>query len=1041
MFRKLFLALALVMVLPTGAYALGLGGITLKSRLNQPLLADIQLRDVQPGDLDKLRVGLGNQHEFDQAGLDRPFLLARLKFKAIDEGGGRAVIQVTTHDPFREPFVSFLVSVEWPNGKLLREYTLLLDPPLVTGRKPAPIQAPTAQPAAAPAAAPMPRSGVAAPTTGALPAAGPGQYRVQRGDNLYTIARTRLSNPSVTVDQAMIALLRANPDAFIAQNVNQLKEGYVLRIPAIDQVRAIKQAQALAAVRRQTADWRAKHGLAGRTTGQSGGAGAPAVATAPHARLQVISPSAKAKEPGTAGGTAEGKGPVSQQQLASVQNDLALAKEATAAQKLENEDLRGQVSDLEKKLADVQHLVTLKVQELAALQARLQQAGVKTPPAPASTAPQPSSETKAATTTSPAGATKPAQAPVAATNPAQAPVAAAKATPPPTAEAKTTEAPMTAAPGAAQQAQAPAPASAKAVAPAQQGQPAGQQGTKPAAQPQGNAKLALAQPQPLPKAPVQAAVETPKADPLAFLTNLFSGGIFDNPIALGGVGGGIILLLLLLMLMIRRRQADEADEAADATLFAVAGGGAVDEALSEPEPEEAAAEEVPEDELGAAEQHPEPVVVGEAEGGSPVDQMLAEADVYLAYGRYQQAQDLVSGALEDHPDRLDLKTKLLEVYFATRDRNGFEALADEVHDAVKAEGGAEWDKLQLMGRDLCPDNPLFAEGTSGGEFRAEDSSLPSGAFDTGISFDPFAEEPAPAAPSQSPETGSEPQVDEGLDFNLDLDSGTGLEEAAEAAEEAPEDATHAADFTFDFGKDVSGATEDEESQVLEYEPPAGTGDEQTGEAAEPDIDLAGAEQAEGAEDLGLDFDFGTEAAEGSEGAETDTPLDLELHTIQTNTQEVDALLEAGAEQAAEQEGAEQSQEQAVEPAAPQEPSLVEDQDFSIEWDITGMGVETPEEESEAESAQQEEPAEPPEEQLSEPEEDLESTTVLDFREVPLEEDEVDADADMVATKLDLAKAYIDMGDADGARNILDEVSKEGSDTQKQEAEELMKQLG
>ncbi|GAB4345150.1 MAG: hypothetical protein Kow006_01990 [Gammaproteobacteria bacterium] len=1000
MFRKMLLALTIAVLPVAGAHALGLGGVTLQSRLNEPLDAEIELRSVQPGDLEKLRVGLASSAEFEQAGLDRPFLLASLQFKTVQRGD-KTFVKVTTRDPFREPFLSFLLKVEWPNGRLLREYTLLLDPPVLTREAAPAVQAPAAQAApqlapAAPGTAPSTpmRS---APTPRAAPAPrvssmGGDEYRVNRGDNLYTIARETLVGGGVSSQQAMLAFLRANPEAFINNNINLLKEGYVLRIPTADEALTVTQAEAIAEVRRQMAEWRTYRQARAATPVESAGA----VAAAPQPRLEVVAPE-KGEGAAAPGETAGDQG-VSPE-IENIQRELALATEAAETRRLENEELRGQVADLEEKLEEMQRLVTVKVEELAALQARLKEAEA----AAAGGAPEAVEPTEQEAPT---------------------PSAASEAEQP-AAEAPATE-------SAAEEGPAESAAEPAVETPAET--------TTAEATPSAATEQPAPQPQPAPsvREPVPATSFQPPAPepgPLGFLEDLLGPGFMEDPVMLGGIGGGILLLILLLIMALRRRGGG-AEEAAEPVPELAAAG--VEEAVTEvPEEGESFLDTAADMQVADFE---EPAEAEEPAQAAGVDQVIAEADVYLAYGRYQQAEELIKGAIDENPDRVDLKSKLLEVYFATRDREAFEPLAQELHSTIEAAGGAEWDKYMLMGKDLCPDNPLFASAAAASA--TEERGVPSGALDTGIQFDPFAE-----SASASGSASGEPELAEDLSQALEFDLG---EEAAEAPEEptdtvvepqgeAPKEETaeageeEALDFDFDFGE-----SQPEEELDLEGTLPLGTeiGEAESEPAVESGADFSLETTAEleeepsQAEDLTLDFDIGGAESEQAETGEEE--FDLALHTIQTEAEAIEKEMqeEGLGEEPAPAESEETGEASAEASMVGEASSMLDERDFSIEWDITGMG----EEDSEQESASTEEAGE----ELSR--DDLENTAILDFTSVPLDEESGSEDADMVATKLDLARAYIDMGDSDGARNILDEVVKEGNDSQRQEAEQLLNQL-
>ena len=120
----------LLFVISTGAWALGLGNIEVNSTLNEPLRARINLSALQVGDLDGMQVRLASAEQFKRAGIQRPFQLSKLRFKAVEGSDGGGHITVTTRDPVVEPFLNFLVEVAWPRGRIVREYTILLDPPV-----------------------------------------------------------------------------------------------------------------------------------------------------------------------------------------------------------------------------------------------------------------------------------------------------------------------------------------------------------------------------------------------------------------------------------------------------------------------------------------------------------------------------------------------------------------------------------------------------------------------------------------------------------------------------------------------------------------------------------------------------------------------------------------------------------------------------------------------------------------------------------------------------------------------------------------------
>ncbi len=256
MVRKLSLAIAVALgVSSFGVNALGLGTLHSKSALNEYFNADIELLSLGKGELDDIKVGLAPAEAFRNAGIERPFYLSQLKFKPMRLPDGRSVIRVTSRDPVREPFLDFLVEVNWPKGRLLREYTVLLDPPVTLARRPAAVASPEAA-----ARQPVTRTTTSQPAPQAPAAvanAEAGEYGpTRRNDTLWSIA-SRVRHPGVTQEQMMMALFQNNPDAFIGRDINKLRIGEILRVPSREETLTLTAAEARQAFRRQLNEWRA----------------------------------------------------------------------------------------------------------------------------------------------------------------------------------------------------------------------------------------------------------------------------------------------------------------------------------------------------------------------------------------------------------------------------------------------------------------------------------------------------------------------------------------------------------------------------------------------------------------------------------------------------------------------------------------------------------------------------------------------------------------------------------------------------------------
>ena len=260
---------------PLAAGALGLGEIRIRSALNQPFDAVIVLEEATPEELENLSVALANQETFERYGLDRPEFLSAFQFSVARDADGADVVLIRSTQPIAEPFVTVLVEATWPRGRIMREYTVLLDPPLLV---PEPAADVPVEPAVARAPQAIVRDGVTDPapaapavggddpelqgssgTSGAAEPAPAGDLEasygpVPRGDTLWAIA-SRYRFDDVSLLQVLLAIYEANPQAF-AGNMNHLYAGAILRIPERAEIRAISADNARAQFIGQTEDWR-----------------------------------------------------------------------------------------------------------------------------------------------------------------------------------------------------------------------------------------------------------------------------------------------------------------------------------------------------------------------------------------------------------------------------------------------------------------------------------------------------------------------------------------------------------------------------------------------------------------------------------------------------------------------------------------------------------------------------------------------------------------------------------------------------------------
>ena len=336
--RKLVLAIAAASALSSGmAQALGLGELTLKSTLNQPLLAEIELLDVKDLTAAQVVPSLAPAQDFSNEGVPRPAFLEDLRFTPVINADGKSVLRVTSSQPLSEPFVKFLVQVMWPNGRLLRDYSVLLDPAKFS-----------------------PQTAVAAASAPASASAEPGQYTTTARDTLWEIAAKARNGGSV--QQTMLAIQALNPDAFINGNINRLKTGQVLRLPDATQSVQLAQAKAVNEVASQNADWRNGRRtvpLAQQLDATGRQPARPPVAKTPtRDGLSLVSGQA---------GKAAGKGNAGD--ASQVNDKLAVAQEGLDSTRRENVELQSRMQDLQSQLDKLQRLIDLKNNQLARLEA------------------------------------------------------------------------------------------------------------------------------------------------------------------------------------------------------------------------------------------------------------------------------------------------------------------------------------------------------------------------------------------------------------------------------------------------------------------------------------------------------------------------------------------------------------------------------------------------------------------------------------------------------------------------------------------------
>ena len=864
-------ALAFALV-PCIASAVGLGRLTMLSALGDRLDVEIDLVSVTKEELSTLSARLSAPDAYRQANLQYNAALVGARVSIERRPGGQPYVKITSSRPVTEPFIDVLVELTSSSGRLVREYTVLVDPPgtppAAAAAAPAPRPAPPAAAPTPPVATPAPSGRRPAASAPAAPMAGAKEYGpIKQGENLSAIAKS-VAPEGVTLEQMMVSLYRSNPDAFINKNLNLVKAGRILRVPEKDDVAAVAPAEARKEFRAQVADWNAY---------RQNVAGSPGTARAEGRTAATGRITTKVEE--KAGGEPKdvvrlSKGAPAEAEKAKARSTAdrvrALEEEVLARDKALSE-ANERISQLERTIKDMQRLAELKSPGMASAQQKAEQAAkAKVEAQPTSPAPAPKPEVKAeAPKPEPAPAFKP-----------EAKAEAPKPEPEPTPASKPDA--VAAVKPEAEKA-APAPDAAKAEAP----------------------KAAEVKPEPTPKP--KAAPPPPPPPPPSMMDQIIEAA--TDPLYLAA-GGGLIALGGLAFWMARRRRGADAVEPetrAAPVLGRTPATPAADTTMT-----------MPASVIAAATATPAAAAVDEVDP-------LAEAEVYIAYGRDAQAEEILKEALAKNPRREDAQLKLLEIYSARRDKDAFNKVAADLNKQTGGTG-ENWLAAAAMGYALDPNNPLYEAGRH---------AAPAAAGTVGTSSD--------------------------LDFDLGGDNTVGA----------------ATDITLDAGATQQLAHDS--TAVLDAS-------ELRSRAAEAQ------KEAEAAAPLMPDFTLEIPAA-GQDPVITQTDIALEAVPTQDG-HVIDFQIELPKEAAP---------ETIAPPTAAEAPPTDGGLDFKLDIPDLDLG---------------EKPAAPE----------------------TLGGGEKDGHWYDVQTKFDLAKAYQEMGDKDGAKEILQEVIKEGDSEQQSQAKRLLETL-
>lgn len=719
------LVIGAMLALPVWAHAAGLGKLTVKSALGQPLSAEIELFVANKAELDSLNASMAADQAFKDAQIEYAPVLSTLQLAIEKRASGRHVLKLTSSKPINDPFMDMLIELNWASGRLVREYTVLLDPPGIAVPQtvsPVVVNLPASQPAPTPAPAPVkpsaanPYAVTPAPAAEkpAAPSAQPREpaaaeqmpvqadsVQVKRGDTLGKIAN-RIRPANISLEQALVSLFNENPDAFQGNNMNRLKAGRELKVPSADTMAGVDQQSARREINLQAADWQAYRAKLAESV-----ASQPVQDEQPSKTVVgKITPKVEEAKPKTE--TKDvlklSRAAAAAQEKAALEKAQAEQEDRAAREKALKESAE-RTASLEKQIQDMQKLAEIKDQSQGA----------------AGTAEQ--------------GATTPA-------------------------------------------------------------------------------------PKPAPKIKAQPPVEEPQAS--------WYDELLENPIYwMGGLAvvilGGVLWWMVAGGRLRRKKMVDSATDSlmtgsglmADGATGGVATGGVVN--------------------TGDTSFLTDFSQAGLAEIDTHDVDPIAEADVYMAYGRDAQAEEILKEALTKAPDRHEIRLKLLEIYAARKNVTAFETVAGELYAALGGQPGEVWDRAVKMGRTIDPRNPLY------------------GGAPEPVRNAPVAEAAAPVAePANAPEADAQSAELSGasLDFSTEMpDLDVNLE--APSPEEDPKTEEFApAETKQDMDFDISGF----DLKVPENKPGA-------------------APAAAGMDFSGLDLDLGSLGGE-DEFDEVATKLDL-----------------------------------------------------------------------------------------------------------------------------------------------------------------------
>ncbi|GAB2189431.1 motility hub landmark protein FimV [Sessilibacter sp. MAH1] len=839
------------------ALSLGLGEIKVNSTLNQPLDAEIRLLQVRDLTDQEVLVGIASNEEFSKLGVDRSFFLNNLRFKVVLDNPSGPIVKVTSTEIVREPFLNFLVESQWPSGRVLREYTLLLDLPVFSAQSSPVVQAPAAtrntQTTQAPRtstapttttsqAAPVTRS--TSPTTAANTSAAPvnrgegGTFGpVQSDDTLWEIAATHRPSSEFSIQQTMIAIQRLNPEAFINGNINLLRKGQVLRLPSEGDLRGLSQTQAVNEVAFQNSQW---------SSGESYGPGLSA--TAPTRTPSKTSTSVEGRvslgvneSPSNTSDSGSARGADSQK-VSSLENELAITLEQLDTSKRENTELKSRVSDLEQQIETMERLLSVSNDQLRALQlTSADNANAEIPTDESGLSSEDISETNSEDASNVDD------------------------------ELANSESPTTSVDG-----------SPDVGSDVEDGENGAEYASDDSEVSEAPAPVVQTPPQQNPRTVVTA----PPAKQPSFLDF-----IFDNLYVVGAALLGVLLLVLLLVRRMMAKKAEKEEAIAEEELVNPFESDRAEDDIDDLEmpDDDSFANDFDDQTVRLADNDDttepnlsddEETLSQEALANINPEEVIAEADIYIAYGKYDQAEDMLKRALMAEPGNVDARVKLLEVYAESGNLEKFDQQFEKVHESGDNSGIVRGNQLRSQFANALPYAGMVAAGAAlaSEDFSSLDLDVDNNEADGfgEIDFSALGDSDQDSESGLLDELSSTEQETEDDDFDFDLMAG----------DDTKNEEVDDLDFdSFDIDTDFTGASSD--SEVAEADGFDLDSDFSSLDEAQEDL-VVDQEAEDLSFDLDLDFDNftneNTESVSIDDGHEVDSSLgENELEDLSFDT--------------------------------------------------------------------------------------------------------------------------------------------------------------